>query len=340
MNKTVILFGGNSGERLVSVASAQNLVENYHFDEIVFLDKDGALFEISKSALAAHDNPFRNEFKPSGANFSSTLYGGLTFFSGTTVFLALHGTEGEDGKIQNLFERNGISFTASGAESSKNAFNKKTSKDIVSKIGIKTTAEFVFSTKSLESEKNKLSDFLKSHGKIVLKPLANGSSIGLHIVDDTNSLETAIDKMKSLESVDYIAEKFVVGRELTVGVYQSAKGLIALPPSEVVVNQGRSFDYEGKYLGQGSTEITPADLTPSEKQGAQKMALEAHQALSCYGYSRTDMILTTDGAVYLETNTLPGLSRPSFIPQQLKAADLSFSDFIQRQITLAEARLK
>ncbi len=340
MNNTVILFGGNSGERLVSVASAQNLVENFQFDEIVFLDKDGSLYEVSKAGLKGHANPFMNEFKASTASLASSLYGALPFFNGKTIFLALHGTEGEDGKIQNLFERNAIFFTGSGSESSRNAFNKKISKEIVSKVKIRTTAEMIFSIANVDAEKEKLQSFLKEHSKIILKPVANGSSIGLHIVDSVASLQVALEKMRANDFGDYIVEKFIEGRELTVGIYQSSKGLIALPPSEVVVNQGRAFDYEGKYLGQGTTEITPAQLTPAETQQAQKMALDAHQALNCYGYSRTDLILTGDGPIYLETNTLPGLSRPSFMPQQLKAADLSFSDFIQRQITLGEARLK
>ena len=322
------------------MASAQNLVENFQFDEIVFWDKAGAFFEVSKSALTSHPNPFLNEFKASGATFATSLQSALNFFAGKTIFLALHGTEGEDGKLQNLLERHGISFTASGAESSRNSFHKKISKDIVSIANIKTTPEYLVSMKDLETDKIKMSEFLKMNGKIVLKPVANGSSIGLFIVGDHFALKNAVDKIRDMDLGDYIAEKFIEGRELTVGVYQSAKGLIALPPSEIIVNEGRSFDYEGKYLGQGTNEITPAQLSPDETKAAKKMALEAHQALSCYGYSRTDMILTKDGPVYIETNTLPGLSKPSFIPQQLKAADISLSNFIQRQITLAEARLK
>jgi D-alanine-D-alanine ligase len=338
MNKSVLLFGGSSEERLVSVASAQNVIENFAFDEIMFLDGNSALFLVTKLELLAHTNPFLNEFKPKTASVASSLLGGISFLKDKTVFLALHGTEGEDGQIQKLFEKNGIHFTASGSESSYNAFNKNKAKVIAGAVGLRLTEELVFTSTQAETRRDEIISFFKKHGKIVLKPIANGSSIGLYIVDQQSILEEALNKINKAALGDYIAEKFVQGRELTVGVYQSVKGLIPLPPSEVVVNSGRSFDYEGKYLGHGTTEITPAKLTPVEIQAAQKMALEAHQALKCFGYSRTDMILTTDGPVYLETNTLPGLSRPSFIPQQLGVADIRFADFIQWQLELAESR--
>lgn len=340
MNKTVILFGGSSEERLVSAASAQNVAQHFQFDELWFLDKKSAVFQIDKAELLAHANPFTTEFKPSSKAIAASLAETLPLLKNKTVFLALHGTEGEDGQIQALFEKNKIAFTGSGAESSQNAFNKKSSKTIAATAKIKVTDEMIFTSHETEKRKNEIVSFFKLHEKIVLKPNANGSSIGLYIVDQQKDLEEALVKIKSTNLGEYIVEKFVQGRELTVGVYQSTKGLAPLPPSEVVLNKGFSFDYEGKYLGRGTTEITPAQLTPEEAQVAQKMALEAHQALKCYGYSRTDLILTTAGPVYLETNTLPGLSRASFIPQQLNVADIRFADFIQRQLELAENRFK
>ncbi len=338
MNQSVILFGGSSGERLVSVASAQNLVENFDFDAILYLDKSGLVFKITKEELLSHANPFLNEFKPAAKSFANSLDETLSFLKSKTVFLALHGTEGEDGKIQSLFEKNKISFTASDSKASKNAFNKKISKSIVAEAGIATSAEFIFSNLDFANQLQELVTFFKTHSKIVLKPLANGSSLGLFIVETQPDLLSAIEKIRSNGLGDYIAEKFIVGRELTVGIYESQKGIIALPPSEVILNAGRSFDYEGKYLGKGTQEITPAQLNLQETQLVQKMALKAHSALHCFGYTRTDLILTANGPIYLETNTLPGLSRPSFIPQQLGAAKILFSDFIKQQLFLAEKR--
>lgn len=338
MKKTVLLFGGSSGERLVSVASAQNLVENFNFDEIAFLDQLGSLYLVSKPELLAHANPFLKEFATSSQPMTTSLLNALDFFKSKTIFLAFHGTEGEDGKIQKIFEDHKINFTASGSLASQNAFNKKDSKKIVAAANIQITDELCFTQKDIVVQKSKIVNFLNTHRKIVLKPIANGSSIGIYIVDQIDALETALQKISTSNLGEYIAEKFIEGRELTVGVYESAKGLIALPPSEVILSAGRSFDYEGKYLGQGATEVTPAQLSASEIQDVQAMALQSHSALNCYGYSRTDLILTKDGPIYLETNTLPGLSRPSFLPQQLNVADIKFSDFIQRQLELAEKR--
>ena len=114
--------------------------------------------------------------------------------------------------------------------------------------------------------------------------------------------------------------------------------LKALPASEIVLNEGHSFDYNGKYLGSGTTELTPAPLTEIEMKRAQQVAIQAHKALGCYGYSRTDMILSGQDVYFLETNTLPGLSKPSFVPQQLQAAGMSVEQFISRQLILAAKR--
>src|SRR5690606_22021876 len=157
-------------------------------------------------------------------------------------------------------------------------------------------------------------DFLDTHKKIVLKPVANGSSVGLFIIDSKASLEDAIKKLRP-DVGSYLAESFITGREITVGVRQHLDGSItALPCSEVKVNQGRQFDYEGKYLGHGVQELTPAPIGLEETQLCQSLAIAVHKMVGCEGYSRTDMILTDRGPVLLEINTLPGLSKASFIP--------------------------
>jgi len=103
----------------------------------------------------------------------------------------------------------------------------------------------------------------------------------------------------------------------------------------VVLEAGRTFDFDGKYLGKGVREITPADVSESIARAAQAVALAAHEAVGCRGYSRTDVIMGKDGPVFLEINTLPGLTRASFIPQQLEAAGIDLRDFLERQIEIA-----
>ena len=171
------------------------------------------------------------------------------------------------------------------------------------------------------------------------RSFASGSSVGLHIISSPAEAEAAAKEIVNSKYDRYLAEAFIEGRELTVGVVDDkSQGLIALPASEAVLLNGPKFDYEGKYLGRGTKEITPAEITEQEMQAAQKLAIDAHRSLGCYGYSRTDMILTPEGPVFLETNTLPGLTRASFVPQQLEAAGVSLLSFIERQIELAAQR--
>lgn len=338
MNKSVLLFGGNSGERLVSTASAQNLAQNFEFDEIVYIHTDGKLSQISKTELLAHANAFQNQFATKIPPFAKSLSEGVAFFKNKNVFLALHGTEGEDGQLQALFEKNKIMFTGSGAEASHNAFLKDTSKEIVRKLGLTLAPEMVVEKNPSSNDKEKLFNFFEQHKKIVLKPVASGSSIGLYIVNSRADLDHALASMAKAEFTTYLAEKFLKGRELTVAVIDSEKGLQALAPSEVIMIPGRNFDYEGKYLGHGTTEVTPAKLEPGEIERAQELAIAAHKAFSCYGYSRTDMILVDSHPIFMETNTLPGLSKASFVPQQLACYKIAIKDFVVRQLELAQKR--
>lgn len=338
MDNAILLFGGGSEERMVSVASAQNIVQQRPFSKILFLTKQGALHEVSKEELLRHQNAFTQEFTPTTPPVASSIENAIPQFKDAILFLGFHGTQGEDGTIQALLESHRIPFTGSGSQSSRAAFEKDQAKSIVAKVGVPTAAGMIIS-KSLKDAHKALREFLARHGKIVLKPLANGSSVGLHIVQDEKVLDTIAPEIISGKNGDYLAEAFLIGRELTVGVIQQLSGeLHVLQPSEVIMQQGRSFDYEGKYLGHGTTEITPADLTDSERSVAQALALKAHQAIGCYGYSRTDIMLTANGPVFIETNTLPGLTKASFIPQQLAADGRSMTDFIENQLTLAAKR--
>jgi D-alanine-D-alanine ligase len=336
--KTILLFGGNSEERLVSVASAQNLASQYNFSQLIFQDFKQKLYEVSLSELNQHKDVFKTEFVPKSSALASDLQNGVHLFEDSLVFLGYHGSQGENGEVQKLFEKHRICFTGSGSQASKQAFEKNLAKEVMGHTSAKMAQEFHLKVENLEAAKPKLTKFLAQHKKIVLKPTSSGSSFGLHIVDSPEKLEKALTEIQKSEFSTYLVENFIKGRELTVGVTQENDELIALPASEVVLSEGHSFDYDGKYLGAGSKEITPASLTDDELQAAQKLAVEAHLAFGCYGYSRTDMILTAEGPYFLETNTLPGLSRPSFIPQQLLAADITFKSFIEAQLHLAEHR--
>lgn len=335
---TVLLFGGKSEERLVSVASAQNLAGQYEFSELIYQDKTEKLFRITKAELFAHQDVFRTEFIPECAAVADSLPAAMDLFRNKTVFLGWHGAHGENGEIQKLFEAERILFTGSGSDASRAAFEKNLAKSIILNAGIQVPDELKFKTIEIKTMKPHFEKFLKQHGKVVFKPIGSGSSYGLHIVANEEQLEKALAAISIDAFENYLLENFISGRELTVGVVQDGEELISLPASEIIVEEGHSFDYEGKYLGTAAQEVTPAKLTPRELEEVQRLALDAHIALGCYGYSRTDIILTNDGPVFLETNTLPGLSKPSFIPQQLMAADIPFQHFIAAQLQLAQFR--
>jgi D-alanine-D-alanine ligase len=183
----------------------------------------------------------------------------------------------------------------------------------------------------------RLLDLLDRSPRVVLKPVADGSSMGLRFVSGPDEVEPALLAIKD-DGIPYLAEAFVQGTELTVGVIDTEDGLRALPCSEVRISGDAGFDYAAKYLGRGVREITPAEVSPAVSAEAQRIALAAHDALGCAGYSRTDLIVDADGPVYLETNTLPGLSRASFVPQQLEVAGIPLRAFVERQLELARRR--
>jgi len=336
----ILLFGGKSDERRVSVASAQNVAATLAEAQPWYLAPTGEVFACSRTTLLEHVRPFETDFDPKCTKSFSSFSEGIERekVSNPTVFLALHGGEGEDGTLQSELERLRVPFTGSGSESSQRAFHKQTTKQIAKANGIRVAPSAVLKTPSLGAIDRTLTGLFNEHGELIAKPMASGSSVGLFRIrseDDISKIAVALAELKGQE---YLVEKFLTGRELTVGVYEDDKALQALPPSEVILAQGREFDYAGKYLGLGTQEITPADLTAKECADAQAMALVIHRALGCYGYSRTDIILTSEGPVFLETNTLPGLTRASFIPQQIAAAGLKFPDFLQGQLTLARNR--
>lgn len=338
MQKITILFGGRSEERLVSVASAQNLAGHLPDARLYFWAPTGELHEVSAAELARHQNPFTTQFVAQSKSFVGSLEAAIDLLKGHTVILALHGTEGEDGSVQALFEKNQIAFTGTGARASQLTFDKKLTKELARQNNLPITDDLLLNDPTDANQKKILESFFQTHQHIVLKPVANGSSVGLFIIHNHAELTKAMAAIKA-KSGAYLAERFITGREITVGVMDQLNGdLKALPCSEVQVVQGRQFDYEGKYLGQGVVELTPAPITLEQTQACQQLALSLHRLAGCFGYSRTDMILTDRGPVLLEINTLPGLSKASFIPQQLTAMGMSLKEFFALQITLAEKR--
>lgn len=335
----IILFGGGSSERLVSVASAQNVSTHLAEAACWFLNPQGAVFVVERAVLAAHGDPFEQPFEPGGTLAFSSLAAALDSpgAKGQTFFLALHGGDGENGVTQRLLEARGLAFTGSGSRASADAFDKAQTKKLASAQGAKVAQARTLPPLSVTEAKAALTELLALNPRWVLKPQADGSSHGLIHLRDAAQLEASAEALAGFK-LHYLAEVFIEGRELTVGVVDDEGGAAALPVSEVRLIPGGAFDYAGKYLGRGTEELTPAELTVEEAEAAQSLAVLTHRALGCAGYSRTDMILTPGGLVLLEINTLPGLTKASFIPQQLAAAGREVKVFLARQLQLARGR--
>jgi D-alanine-D-alanine ligase len=339
MSQIIVLFGGRGNERHVSVASGQNVVRTIPDVLCWFWSPTGAIHDVTVADLLAHQRPFELDYEPSRPAIWPTLEQALdTLPVEDPIFLlALHGGEGEDGTVQAALEKRGIPFTGSGSEASAHAFDKGKAKEIVRKAGVRM-ADSIQIPKADEGDVTEALETLLSRSeRAVLKPLADGSSRGLYFVDRGDDL-TAMARQVVALAVPYLAEEFIAGRELTVAVIEEEGRARALPCLEIETDPGHVFDYAGKYLGKGTREICPANIPADAAADAQRIAVAAHTALGCEGYSRSDLVLAADGVYFLETNTLPGLTSSSLVPQQLAADGISFERFLREQLELATRR--
>lgn len=242
------------------------------------------------------------------------------------VINVLHGRGGEDGSIQGLLEWLNVPYTGSGVLASALAMDKNRSKMLYRENGIPTPPSLMLSRADLKLVKRKLGQ------KIVIKPNADGSSVGVTVNPPKNIWKKLIDERIRKEG-SCLVEAFRSGRELTVGVL----GEEPLPVVEIRPKNA-FFDFEAKYTPGMSDEICPARISQSVKRKAQSLALQAHRALGCRDYSRTDMILSKRGLEVLETNTLPGMTATSLLPLAASAAGYDFSDLLDCMIRLALKR--
>jgi D-alanine-D-alanine ligase len=227
--------------------------------------------------------------------------------------------------LQTLCEMRGIPFTGSGSASSHLAFDKIAAKRFAEIAGVKAPQDV-----ALEDIENALAQF----GKLIAKPVRDGSSYGLIFVNATQDI---VAVRRAAKTEEYVIEPLIAGTEATCGVLEQLDGsVIALPPVEIIpADGGFGFDYRAKYLAKATQEICPGRFAPAVSAQLMDQALKAHRALSCGGYSRSDFIVSENGPIYLETNTLPGLTNASLYPKALKAQGIEFADFLRDQIVLA-----
>jgi D-alanine-D-alanine ligase len=330
--RITILFGGTNKERLVSVASAQALHSALPEADLWFWDVDDSVHQTQSQTLLAHSRPFEDPFKPSGRRVARGIEAALDQAKADDrlFVLGLHGGRAENGELQAMCELRGIPFTGSDSASSHLAFDKVAAKRFAAIAGVMAPAGVM-----LED----IDAAFAEYGKLIAKPARDGSSYGLIFV---NAKQDLMAVRNAAKSEDYLIEPFILGTEATCGVLEQLDGsVITLPPIEIIPAEGGfGFDYRAKYLAKATQEICPGRFSPEISAALMDQALRAHRALSCGGYSRTDFIVSDKGLVFLETNTLPGLTKASLYPKALKAQGIEFVDFLRHLIVLAERRTR
>ena len=245
------------------------------------------------------------------------------------AFIAIHGTFGEDGQLQKILEDRGVAYTGDGVQSSLAAFDKILSKE--------KFREHTVITPEWEVVKSDQRPTIPI--PIVIKPPRQGSTVGVVIVKNERELDSAISEVAKYDE-ELLIEKFVPGRELTIGIL----GDQALPILEIIP-KGGFYDFTNKYpflnpaAGGGAEHVCPAKIDKAKTKQIQELALKAHRALGLQVYSRVDAILTEGGEAFiLEANTIPGMTEASLLPEAAAAAGINYVDLCVRIIELSRAR--
>lgn len=253
------------------------------------------------------------------------------------VFPVMHGPPGEDGTLQGFLETMDMPYVGSGVLASAAAMNKHVAKLLYRARGLPVAdGRLIESTGDPAASPTRLADELGL--PVVLKPVDQGSALGVEFCRDQQELATqlaaGLDARRAL-----LAESYVHGREITVGVLESEAGVQALPVVEVLTPDDGWYDYEHRYTAGLSEHLVPAPLAPELADHLQELALAAHRALGCRDLSRSDFVLPDDGApVVLETNTLPGMTATSLFPDEARAAGIEFEDLVAGLVERAHER--
>ena len=299
--RIVLLAGGNSSEWEVSLRSGRS--------------SGDALRSVGHEVI---------DIDPADPDFIAQL----TAYSPDVVFIALHGHGGEDGSIQGLLELLHIPYTGSGVLASALAMDKRRSKIHFRNAGMHTPEAVVIAQNM--AGLNAAEDFINRYGlPCVVKPAADGSSIGVSIVRDIADLTEALDR-GFVASKTLLIERFIAGTEITIPVIGRLE-LKALPVIEIVPIVSDFYDYEAKYSDGGSEHIIPARLPAATLAYAQEQAIVAHRALGCVGMSRSDFIVDGLGTAWIiETNTIPGMTELSLLPDSAGHAGITKGDLYSR----------
>jgi D-alanine-D-alanine ligase len=313
--KIALITGGYSGEAVISYKSATTIEKNIDAEKW-----DCYKIDINPKGWF-YMNPAGPQVPIDKNDFSITLNGNKIQFD--AVLVGLHGTPGEDGKLQGYFDCLKIPYTSCDAATSALTFNKRYTVAVASFAGMHVA-------KSLHLFKNIAVSTQDILGQLKLplfvKPNNGGSSLGISKVKEASELQLALDKAFK-EDDQVLVEEFISGREFTIGVYKSKGKIIALPITEII-SKNEFFDFQAKYEG-ASEEITPAAVEEAVAEKVRAEARKAYAVFNCNGIVRIDFIYQeSDGHPYLlEINTVPGQSDASLVPQQVVAMGMTLKEF-------------
>ncbi|MFL3663916.1 MAG: D-alanine--D-alanine ligase [Flavobacteriales bacterium] len=321
MKSTIaIIEGGYSHEKVISLKSATTVFENIDLAKYtpikVRIDEEGWVAFINENKI-----PINRD------DFSVTINNEKIKFD--FAFIVIHGTPGEDGKLQAYFDMIGLPYSTCNHLAATLTFNKYVCNQFLKSLGI-TVANAILVRKNEIVEPENI---LKTVGlPCFVKPADGGSSFGVSKVKEGDELLAAIQKAQE-HGTEVLVEAFMEGREFTNGVYLSKNGIKVLPITEIIT-QNEFFDFEAKYLGE-SQEITPAAINAEMTNRIKQITQEVYQILGLKGMCRVDYILVGKEPHVIEVNTVPGLSAQSLIPQMAAYEGISLKELFSEVITVA-----
>ncbi len=324
MKKNIaVIAGGYSGEFEISVKSADVVCKH--------LDKDlyNPYMIIINDSQWLYKNENGETYLVDKDEFTLGLPSGKIQFD--AIFNAIHGSPGEDGRLQVHFDELGIPYTSCDFVTSALTFNKYFCNCFVSSHNILTARSILIRH---DEEINHESIISAVGLPCFIKPNKGGSSVGASKINNEDDITEAVRKAME-EDDEVIIEEFIPGREISCGVLKKDGQIIALPITEIV-SKNEFFDFEAKYEGQ-SEEITPAKIPEEIEAGCKGLSIQLYNDLGCKGVVRCDYIYNDDGIYFLEVNTIPGLTEESIVPQQAREAGISLKELFN---TLIEQSLE
>jgi len=307
-----VVYGGDSSEIVVSRKSAQSIlsfIDDSKYNVIpVLITSPKWVAEVNGSEYAILKDDFSYSYQNKKVTFDC-------------AYITIHGTPGEDGKLQGYFDMIQLPYTASGVLSAALSFNKFTCNTYLKGFGV-SVADSLLIRKGTEFSVDRIIEQLNL--PCFIKPNAGGSSFGItkaqKIADVTPSIHKAFE-----ESDEVIIEQYIKGAEFTCGLYKTLKGETIFPITEVI-SSNEFFDYEAKYNIEKVQEITPARISDIIRDRMTKITSLIYDILGCKGIVRVDYILSENNIFLLEVNATPGMTPTSFIPQQIEKAGLNIKD--------------